>query len=111
VATRIVDHVASLAAGRAGWRGGKYSNHCSLPSAPAELTSFVGWAGYTPAAMLAEYLAGRQLLLVLDNCEHLVDATVKLCSVFAGGFELDAAEGICAGHRLAAASQPDGAGR
>ena len=68
-------------------------------------------AGYTPAAMLAEYLAGRQLLLVLDNCEHLVDATVKLCSVFAGGFELDAAEGICAGHRLAAASQPDGAGR
>src|SRR6516165_8946096 len=35
-------------------------------------------AGYTPAAMLAEYLAGRQLLLVLDNCEHLVDAAAKL---------------------------------
>src|SRR5215472_15249375 len=35
-------------------------------------------AGYTPAAMLAEYLAGRQLLLVLDNCEHLVDAVAKL---------------------------------
>ena len=31
-------------------------------------------AGYAPAAALAEYLAGRQLLLVLDNCEHLVDA-------------------------------------
>ena len=31
-------------------------------------------AGYSPAAALAEYLAGRQLLLVLDNCEHLVDA-------------------------------------
>src|SRR6516225_10419204 len=35
-------------------------------------------AGYPPAAMLAEYLAGRQLLLVLDNCEHLVDAAAKL---------------------------------
>src|SRR6516225_9703016 len=30
-------------------------------------------AGYAPAAALAEYLAGRQLLLVLDNCQHLVD--------------------------------------
>jgi predicted ATPase/DNA-binding CsgD family transcriptional regulator len=35
-------------------------------------------AGYSPAAALAEYLAGRQLLLVLDNCEHLVDAAAKL---------------------------------
>ena len=35
-------------------------------------------AGYSPAAMLAEYLAGRQLLLVLDNCEHLVDAAAAL---------------------------------
>src|SRR5215469_1637451 len=29
---RIVDHVASLAAGRAGWRGCNYSKHCSLLS-------------------------------------------------------------------------------
>src|SRR6516162_10331800 len=35
-------------------------------------------AGYSPAAALAEYLSGRQLLLVLDNCEHLVDAAAKL---------------------------------
>ena len=35
-------------------------------------------AGYAPAASLAEFLAGRQLLLVLDNCEHLVDAAAKL---------------------------------
>src|SRR5215470_1997922 len=34
--------------------------------------------GDSPAASLAEYLAGRQLLLVLDNCEHLVDAAAKL---------------------------------
>jgi hypothetical protein len=28
-------------------------------------------AGCSPAAWLAEYLAGRRLLLVLDNCEHI----------------------------------------
>jgi non-specific serine/threonine protein kinase len=35
-------------------------------------------AGYSPAAALAAYLAGRLLLLVLDNCEQLVDAAAKL---------------------------------
>ena len=35
-------------------------------------------AGFSPEAALADYLAGRQLLLVLDNCEHLVDAVAKL---------------------------------
>jgi len=34
--------------------------------------------GYSPAASLAEHLAGRRLLLVLDNCEHLIDAAAKL---------------------------------
>ena len=35
-------------------------------------------AGCAPAETLEDYLAGRQLLLVLDNCEHLVDAVAKL---------------------------------
>src|SRR5215472_17216459 len=35
-------------------------------------------AGYAWSEAVAEYLAGRQLLLVLDNCEHLVDAAAKL---------------------------------
>jgi predicted ATPase len=35
-------------------------------------------AGLSPEAALAGYLADRQLLLVLDNCEHLVDAVAKL---------------------------------
>ena len=35
-------------------------------------------ASDTPEAPLAGYLADRQLLLVLDNCEHLVDAAAKL---------------------------------
>jgi len=38
-------------------------------------------AGYAPTAMLADYLGGRQLLLVLDNCEHLVDAAAKLADL------------------------------
>src|SRR5215472_3350934 len=46
-------------------------------------------AGYAPAASLAEYLAGRQLLLVLDNCEHLVDAVAELA-----GLLLRAAAGL-----------------
>jgi predicted ATPase/DNA-binding CsgD family transcriptional regulator len=38
-------------------------------------------AGCAPEAALAEYLAGRQLLLVLDNCEHVVDAVAKLADL------------------------------
>jgi predicted ATPase len=38
-------------------------------------------AGYAPAATLADFLAGRQLLLVLDNCEHLVDEVAKLADL------------------------------
>ena len=48
-------------------------------------------AGYAPAAALADYLAGRQLLLVLDNCEHLVDAAAKLADLLlraAGGLRV-----------------------
>src|SRR6516164_504795 len=38
-------------------------------------------AGYAQAAALADYLSARQLLLVLDNCEHLVDAAAKLADL------------------------------
>ena len=41
-------------------------------------------AGFSPEAALADYLAGRQLLLVLDNCEHLVDAVAKLADLLLG---------------------------
>ena len=36
-------------------------------------------AGLSPAS-LAEYLAGKRLLLVLDNCEHLLDGCAVLAS-------------------------------
>ena len=38
-------------------------------------------AGFSTEAALADYLSGRQLLLVLDNCEHLVDAAAKLADL------------------------------
>ncbi len=34
--------------------------------------------GFSPEAVLAEYVADRRLLLVLDNCEHLVEGVAKL---------------------------------
>jgi predicted ATPase/DNA-binding CsgD family transcriptional regulator len=49
-----------------------------VPQAVAGALGLQDRAGYAPAAWLAEYLAGRRLLLVLDNCEHLVDAVAKL---------------------------------
>ena len=32
--------------------------------------------GAVPGAALADYLSDRRLLLVLDNCEHLVEAVL-----------------------------------
>jgi predicted ATPase/DNA-binding NarL/FixJ family response regulator len=52
-----------------------------VAQAVAEALGLQDRAGYAPEAALAEYLAGRQLLLVLDNCEHLVDATAKLADL------------------------------
>jgi predicted ATPase/DNA-binding CsgD family transcriptional regulator len=49
-----------------------------------------------PIARLTEYLATRKLLLVLDNCEHLVDAVAKLA---------DALLRACPGLRVLATSR------
>src|SRR5215472_15517555 len=48
-------------------------------------------AGAAPEAALADHVADRQLLLVLDNCEHLVDAVAKLTDMLlraAGGLRV-----------------------
>jgi predicted ATPase/DNA-binding CsgD family transcriptional regulator len=49
-----------------------------VPQAAATTLGLHQRAGDSRVASLAEYLAGRQLLLVLDNCEHLVNAVAKL---------------------------------
>jgi len=33
----------------------------------------------TPAELLADYVGGKRLLLVMDNCEHLLEASASLC--------------------------------
>ena len=48
-----------------------------------------GWPRSRPLSRLADVLARRQLLLVLDNCEHLVDAVARLA-----GRVLAAAPGV-----------------
>ncbi|WP_158849592.1 ATP-binding protein [Saccharothrix deserti] len=52
--------------------------------------------GLPPVARLTEYLADRQVLLVLDNCGHVVDAVAKL---------VDALLRSCPGLRVLATSR------
>ncbi|MGH3207031.1 MAG: LuxR C-terminal-related transcriptional regulator [Trebonia sp.] len=50
----------------------------------AEVTSALGVQqdlGRPPLEVLAEVLAGRRLLLILDNCEHVLAAVTGLCGV------------------------------
>ena len=35
--------------------------------------------GPLPLDRLADFLAGRRLILILDNCEHVIDAVARLC--------------------------------
>lgn len=39
----------------------------------------VGSASKNPAASLVDYLRTKQALLILDNCEHVVEAVAQLC--------------------------------
>jgi predicted ATPase/DNA-binding CsgD family transcriptional regulator len=43
-----------------------------------------GLPARVPADALAQALAGRHLLLVLDNCEHVIDAAAALCAGLLG---------------------------
>ena len=50
-----------------------------VPAAVAAALGAAELAGDPVADSLAGVLAGWQLLLVLDNCEHVIDAAAKLC--------------------------------
>lgn len=52
-----------------------------VPDAVAGMFGLHDHATSSPMDLLVEYLAGRELLLVLDNCEHLVDAAAKLVDI------------------------------
>ncbi|MDV9178439.1 LuxR family transcriptional regulator, partial [Streptomyces sp. W16] len=38
-------------------------------------------SGMTPLDAIVEHLRGRRMLIVLDTCEHLVDACAMLCDI------------------------------
>ena len=49
-----------------------------LPQTVASALEVHEQKGHTPTETLIEYLGTRHLLLVLDNCEHLVQAVAEL---------------------------------
>ncbi|HEY7146512.1 MAG TPA: hypothetical protein VH637_19905, partial [Streptosporangiaceae bacterium] len=59
---------------------------------PAQVAAVVAAAlgiperpGVSAARVLARVLAGQQLLVVLDNCEHVIDAAAELCAGLLAG--------------------------
>ena len=55
-----------------------------------------GSAGTAPTESLRHYLSARDVLLVLDNCEHVVDACAQLTASLLGS---------CGGLRILATSR------
>jgi predicted ATPase/DNA-binding SARP family transcriptional activator len=81
--TRLAAEVA------AGWQApdGVWLAELAGITDPAEVFAAVcATLGLRPAAEeLASQLAGRQMLIVLDNCEHLLDACARLAHDLLGG--------------------------
>lgn len=50
----------------------------SVPDAVARVLSATGQADRTLTASIVQAIGGRRLLLVLDNCEHVLDAVAEL---------------------------------
>jgi predicted ATPase len=83
--TRLAGQVARAVAGR--FADGAWLAELALVSDPVQVPGVVaaalgipGQPGVPPAEVLAQVLARRQLLLVLDNCEHLIGAAAELCA-------------------------------
>jgi len=56
------------------------SDPAQVPGVVAAALGVPGQPGVPPAEVLARVLARRQLLLVLDNCEHVIGAAAELCA-------------------------------
>ena len=83
--TRLADQVARQVAGR--FADGVWLAELAPVRDPALVPAVVAAAlgvreqpGLPAAGALARVLAGRQLLLVLDNCEHVIGAAAELCA-------------------------------
>ena len=82
--TRLAGEVARQVAGR--FADGVWLAELAAVTDPAQVTAMVGTAlgirdlpSVAAADALAQTLARRQLLLVLDNCEHVIGAAAELC--------------------------------
>jgi predicted ATPase len=87
----------TLALAAAGAAGELYSaGVCWVELAPVDDSQIVGQEvasrigvpdrpGVDPARAVAEHIADRQFLLVLDNCEHLTAAAARLAEVLLSG--------------------------
>jgi predicted ATPase/DNA-binding SARP family transcriptional activator len=84
----------------AGWQApdGTWLAELAAITDPAEVPTALGAAlGLRPGtAELARQVADRQLLIVLDNCEHLIDACARVAQEILGG---------CPGVRILATSR------
>jgi non-specific serine/threonine protein kinase len=83
--TRLVGEVVWLAAGR--FADGAWLAELATVADPAQVPAVVAAAlgvreqpGMPVADVLARVLARQQLLLVLDNCEHVIGAAAELCT-------------------------------
>jgi non-specific serine/threonine protein kinase len=83
--TRLAGQVAKQAAAR--FADGVWLAELAAVTDPAQVASAVGAAlgirdlpSIAVADALARELARRQLLLVLDNCEHVIGAAAELCA-------------------------------
>jgi predicted ATPase/class 3 adenylate cyclase len=68
----------------------------AVPEAVAAVFRLADRAGVSTLEVLIEFLASKQLLLVLDNCEHLLDPVAEL---------VEALERACAGVAVLATSR------
>jgi len=69
---------------------GAVSDAAGVPDEVAASLGIRQAHGRSSEAVLAEALATRRLLLVLDNCEHVLTVTARLCGIL-----LSAADDIC----------------
>ena len=83
--TRLAGQVAKLVAGR--FADGAWLAELAPVQDPAQVAAVVAAAlripeqpGVPAAGALASVAARRQLLLVLDNCEHVIGAAAQLCA-------------------------------
>jgi non-specific serine/threonine protein kinase len=87
--TRLASRVARVVAGR--FADGAWLAELAPVSDPAQVAAVVAAAlavreqpGVPAAEALAQVLARRQLLLVLDNCEQVIGAAAELCAGLLG---------------------------